>query len=56
MKDNREEGNTQRKFQDDSASTMQTPANKADVSRKGGEKKKVRSVKLSRSVTAGQRK
>ena len=55
VKNNREEGNNQGKFQDASA-TMQTSANKTDANRRGGAKRKVKSVKLSHSITAGQRK
>jgi hypothetical protein len=55
MKNNRQEGNTQRKSQDGSA-TLQTSANKAAVMQKGGDKKKIKTGKLSNSVSAGQRK
>jgi hypothetical protein len=54
VKNSREESNTQRKVQDGSAPTMQASANKADVIRKSGEKKKVRPGKLTHSVSAGQ--
>ena len=56
VKNNREEGNNQGKFQDASPATIQTSANKTDANRRGGVKRKVKAVKLSHSVTAGQRK
>jgi hypothetical protein len=56
VKDNREKGNTKRKFPELSGSTMERSANKVGSIRKEGEKKKGRLGKLARSVTAGQQK
>ena len=56
VKNNREEGNNQGKVRDASPATMQTSANKTDENRRAGVKRKVKAVKLSHSVTAGQRK
>ena len=57
MKSDRKENNNQRKPQGlASAPVLHEPANKREVSKQGGEKKKVPSGKLSHAVTAGQRK
>jgi hypothetical protein len=56
VKDNREEGNSQRKSQDVSSSTVQTSANKADANHRGGDKRKVKSGKVSHAATGIQRK
>jgi hypothetical protein len=55
VKNNREEGNARRKFQESSGAT-QTSATKADGIRKDGARKKGRPGRLSRSVTASQQK
>jgi len=55
VKENREEGNSQRNFRDAAGLTMRQPTGKVESVRRGGDKKKVKPGKAHSSAT-GERK